>query len=60
MRRDRYERSHIEKWLQEHNTSPKTNETLAHKHLNPSHAIRAQIRTFLDNCKAAGIDTASF
>ena len=41
MRRDRYERSHIEKWLQEHNTSPKTNEPLEDKQLRPNHFARA-------------------
>jgi len=41
-----YERSAIAKWLEEHNTSPKTGRELPDKVLKPNHALRAQIMAF--------------
>ena len=38
-----YERAEIEKWLAQHDTSPKTNLALPSKTLIPNHAIKAQI-----------------
>jgi len=38
-----YERKHIEKWLESHDTSPLTNERLPNHVLYPNHAIRAAI-----------------
>ena len=37
-----YERKHIERWLQQANTSPKTNEEFAHQHLTQNHEMRAR------------------
>ncbi len=45
-----YERQAIEQWLRQQTdremplTSPKTNEPLAHPHINPNHQLRALIR----------------
>ena len=45
-----YERRAIDQWLRQLSereqplTSPKTNEPLAHPHLNPNHQLRALIR----------------
>ena len=41
-----YERKAIEKWLEDHDTSPKTGATLASKALIPVHSLRAIIREF--------------
>ena len=38
-----YERSAIERWLLDHNTSPKTNMALPHKMLIPNHALRGAV-----------------
>lgn len=38
-----YERSAIERWLLEHDTSPLTNEQLAYKWLRPNHVLRSVI-----------------
>jgi hypothetical protein len=42
-----YERKAIEQWLQEHNTSPLTNQPLEHKNLVPAIALRQAIEDFL-------------
>lgn len=39
-----YERSYIEAWLNGHDVSPLTNETLAHKHLTPNLALKQLIK----------------
>ena len=41
-----YEREAIEKWLEDHDTSPKTGARLASKMLFPVHGLRAMIREF--------------
>jgi hypothetical protein len=41
-----YERAAIERWLREHDTSPRTNERLANKRLIPNIALRQQISDF--------------
>ena len=41
-----YEREAISKWLKDHNTSPKTGETLQSRALIPNHICRAMIRDF--------------
>jgi hypothetical protein len=41
-----YERSAIESWLRTHDTSPKTNATLAHKNLIPNLTLKALINDF--------------
>ena len=38
-----YEREVIEQWLETHDTSPLTNEVLAHKHVTPNVALRTLI-----------------
>ena len=38
-----YERSWIERWLRDNNTSPRTNMPLAHKLLTPNHDLKALI-----------------
>ena len=38
-----YERVAIETWLKNHNTSPNTNQPLAHKNLVPNHNLRSMI-----------------
>lgn len=45
-----YERSHIERWLVEHETSPMTGEKLRHTHLTENHALRSAIERFCDQC----------
>lgn len=42
-----YEREAIKKWLQAHDTSPKTNIRLKHKNLTPNHDKRSDILEFL-------------
>lgn len=44
-----YEREAIEKWLQTHETSPKTNEKLEHKKLTDNHDKRGDILEFLES-----------
>lgn len=51
-----YERHILEKWLEEHDTSPLTNEVLAHKFLTPNRALRVQVQRFIEECRAAGTD----
>ena len=51
-----YERHILEKWLEEHDTSPLTNEVLAHKNLTPVQAVRALVQRFIEECRAAGTD----
>lgn len=41
-----YERREIRQWLQNHNTSPKTNEELINKLLIPNYALKAGIDKF--------------
>eukprot|EP00435_Cladocopium_sp_Y103_P064828 s922_g26.t1 len=49
-----YERSAIAKWLEEHNSSPKTGRELPDKVLKPNHALRAQIMAFRELFHAHG------
>jgi ankyrin repeat protein len=44
-----YERLAIIRWLQEHNTSPKTGAELPDRDIRPNHGLRAQIADFLAN-----------
>lgn len=53
-----YDREAIETWLATHNTSPKTNETLQHKHLIPNHAMRGQVLDWVDAQRAAAAQAA--
>ena len=63
-----YERSAIEHWLRDHNTSPLTGEVLAMKMLIPNHTVRGLSRKWLeehpecddgdDEEEARGDDTA--
>eukprot|EP00957_Ditylum_brightwellii_P048208 3658607-Ditylum_brightwellii.AAC.1 len=41
-----YERKSIEAWLDQNNTSPKTNQGLSHKMLTPNHALRSMIKDY--------------
>lgn len=43
-----YERRHIERWLQERNTSPVSNEELPQKAVFPNHALRNAISEYFD------------
>lgn len=43
-----YERTAIEQWLQNHNTSPMTGLQLTSKQLTPSHTLKSMIREFID------------
>lgn len=43
-----YERAAIERWLQDHDTSPKTNVVLRHKEVVPNHALKQQIADYRD------------
>lgn len=43
-----YERRHIERWLQEHSTSPVSNEELAQKAIFPNHALRNGINEYFE------------
>ena len=43
-----YERKAIAAWLENHDTSPMTNDPLAHKHLTPNIAIRGAIAELLE------------
>ena len=42
-----YERKAITKWLEDHDTSPKTGARLASKMLFPNQSLRSMIREFL-------------
>src|SRR5688500_13856358 len=46
-----YERKAIAQWLQEHNTSPLTNEKLAHKILTVIPFVKKQIQSYLEKTK---------
>ena len=51
-----YERKSIERWLQNHATSPKTNIVLPHKHLIPNHELRARCLAWKEShCTEAGL-----
>jgi hypothetical protein len=52
-----YERSAIEAWLQQHNTSPLTNLQLPHKHLVPNRAIKSAIASIM--AAGGGINKAA-
>ena len=41
-----YERSAIEHWLKDHDTSPKTGKKLRNKNTIPNHIVRAQLQTY--------------
>jgi hypothetical protein len=43
-----YERRHIERWLQEHSTSPVSNEELQQKAVFPNHALRNAIEEYFE------------
>jgi len=43
-----YERRHIERWLQEHSTSPVSNEELPENAVFPNHALRNAISEYFD------------
>lgn len=43
-----YEKSAIEEWFREHDTSPMTNLKVDHKILNPSYHIQKEIRDILE------------
>ena len=43
-----YERANITAWLQNHSSSPLTNEALPHKMVVPNHALKALIWGFRD------------
>ena len=47
-----YERAAIERWLQSHDTSPRTGERLPSKALVPNHGLRAQVH---DHREALGL-----
>ena len=42
-----YERAYIERWLQDHDTSPKTNLPLDHKTLVPNYALRSMVEAIV-------------
>jgi serine/threonine protein kinase len=44
-----YDRNHIERWLENHETSPKTNLPLENKNLVPNRALRNTIEQFKSN-----------
>ena len=41
-----YERTAIEHWLKDHDTSPKTGKKLKHKNLIPNHIVRGQLQNY--------------
>ena len=43
-----YERRNIERWLADHQTSPKTNEPLPSLTLVPNHAVKSMVQDYLD------------
>ena len=55
-----YERAQIAAWIgRGHNTSPMTNERLAHTHLCSNDIARERVRQFIDGCLASGTDPDS-
>ena len=51
-----YERKNIERWLENHDTSPKTNIVLPHKHLTRNHQLRARCVSWKEShCTEAGL-----
>lgn len=45
-----YEAEAIREWLESgHDTSPRTNSKLAHRHLVPNHALRRAIQNWLQS-----------
>merc|ERR1719456_1775447 len=48
-----YERRHIERWLQEHTTSPVSNEPLPENIVFSNHALRNAISEYFDNVFSA-------
>jgi hypothetical protein len=47
-----YERTGIERWLQNHNTSPVTREVMMHTHLTPNHQLKSQIEQWREEQKS--------
>jgi len=47
-----YERGAIERWLEEHDTSPLTGETLEHLGLTPNVLVRGMCRKYLEQLEA--------
>ena len=43
-----YERRNIERWLADHQTSPKTNEPLPSLTLVPNHAVKSMVQDYLE------------
>ena len=54
-----YEREAIERWLENHNSSPTTNAALAHTGLTSNQTVRSLVRSFLDNCARTGTNPDS-
>ena len=48
-----YERSEIERWLADHQTSPKTNAPLPSKMLVPNHSVKSMVQEYLEAAKKA-------
>ena len=48
-----YDRAAITRWLQDHNTSPKTGMPLEHTNLVPNHALRSAIQDWQQEQEAA-------
>jgi len=48
-----YERAAIARWLQSHETSPKTNQVLQNKHLLPNHGLKSLILQHLEQLNAS-------
>ena len=46
-----YERGPIERWLADHQTSPKTNEALPSLKLVANHAVKSMVQDYLETCK---------
>ena len=46
-----YERSEIERWLADHQTSPKTNSPLPSKMLVPNHSVKSMVQEYLEAAK---------
>ena len=46
-----YERRNIERWLADHQTSPKTNEALPSLTLVRNHAVKSMVQDYLETCK---------
>ena len=49
-----YERGAIERWLEEHDTSPLTGEPLEHLGLTPNVLVRGMCRKYLEQLEAEG------